>query len=38
MDLEALESGVWNEDVLASVLKTTYDFGVGQSKDSHFKM
>ena len=34
MDLEALESGVWKEDILASVVNTTYNFGVGQS---HFK-
>jgi hypothetical protein len=37
MNLDALEPGVWNKDVLASVVKTTYDFGVGQSKDPHFK-
>jgi hypothetical protein len=37
MNLDALEPGIWNEDVLDLVVKTTYDFGVEKSKDHHFK-
>jgi hypothetical protein len=38
MNLDALEPGIWNEDVLDLDVKTTYNFGVEKSKDHHFKM
>jgi hypothetical protein len=34
--LESLEPDVWDDDVLASVLKTVFDFGVGKSQDPLF--
>jgi len=37
MNLDALEPGIWNEDVLGLVVKTTYDFAVEKSKDRHFQ-
>ena len=36
-NLGALEPGVWKEEVLASVVKTTHDFAVKQSKDPYDK-
>jgi len=36
-NLEALEPGVWNVEVLASVVRTTFDFGEEQSKDPLFQ-
>jgi len=37
MNLEALELGVWNAEALASEFKTTFDFGIKQSKDPLFQ-
>ena len=34
--LEFLEPGVWDDDVLASVVNTVFDFGVGKMRDELF--
>ena len=34
--LEFLEPGVWDDDVLASVVNTVFDFGVGKMRDEFF--
>ena len=35
--LESLEPGIWDEDVLASVVTTAFNFGVGKSLDPFFQ-
>ena len=35
--LESLEPGIWDEDVLASVVTTAFNFGVGKSQDPLFQ-
>ena len=34
--LESLEPGIWDVDVLASVVKSAFDFGVEKSQDELF--
>ena len=36
--LESLEPGIWDEDVLASVVTTAFNFGVGKSQDPLFQL
>ena len=35
--LESLEPGIWDEDILASVVTTAFNFGVGKSQDPLFQ-
>ena len=35
--LESLEPRIWDEEVLASVVTTAFNFGVGKSQDPLFK-
>ena len=34
--LESLEPGIWDVDVLFSVVKSAFDFGVGKRRDELF--